>query len=394
MNPYDITPILDRLTSMEKRAFDLIFSPEHPPKTVIDGKLSPIPIKELKTLSPYQIEMLVLTLLKDKPRALETFMKTGSVDISLSLDQVGAFRINIFRQRNMPVVVMRAIPPSIPSFDVLGLPTGLSRLVEISGGGLTLVTGQSGSGKTTTMAAMINYINQKSPLHVITIEDPIEYIYTPNKCLIHQRELGADANHLEDAIRGALRQAPQVLMISHLRGQECIEMALEAAETGCHVFSTLSAPDPVRAVEYLTGSFPPEQEALIRNRLSQSLNAIVSQRLVTKGSGQGRLPIAAILKMNSRAKRLIRENGPVSALDEAMRDGAMDGMQTFDMDLDRLVKAGAITREQSAQYRTGGAATRSARPAAAKTPPKDEKSMGTRELEMGEELPILGLDDK
>lgn len=206
MNPYDITPILERLTALEKRAFDLIFSPEHPPRTIVDGKLSAVPIKELKSLSAYQIEMLALTLLKDKPRALATFKKTGSVDTSLGVDQVGMFRINIFRQRNLPVVVMRIIPPTIPTFEVLGLPGSLARLAD-NPGGLTLVTGQSGCGKTTTTAAMINYLNQKSPFHVITIEDPIEYIYTPNKCLIHQRELGTDAFSLEDAMRGALRQA-------------------------------------------------------------------------------------------------------------------------------------------------------------------------------------------
>jgi len=394
LNPYDIATILERIIASEKRAIDLIFSPDHPPKIIVEGRLDMTPLKDLKTMSAYQVEMLALNLLKDRPRALETFAKTGSVDTSIELESVGRFRVNIFLQKNMPAVIMRAIPPNVPTFENLGLPD-TARGLGGQGGGLSLVTGLSGSGKSTTLAAVINQFNMEIPCHIITIEDPIEFVFPSVKCIVHQREVGVDTGNAAEAMAAALRQAPQVIMISRLTTRECIETALEAAENGILVLSTLPVSGPDQAIEHLVNAFPADQEFIVRGRLAQAFRCIVSQRLIPRKDGRGRAAAVSILKSNSRTRNyILQARRDPQLLEDAMRDGNMDGMQTLQMDLERLVKADVIAPESVAQY-----LPKTVKPAAKPKPPKaaaapsQSPGSGNRLLEL-EDLdgPILGLD--
>lgn len=336
--------------------------------------------------------MLALSLLKDRPRALETFAKTGSVDTSIELESAGRFRVNIFRQMNMPAVIMRAIPPNIPSFEGLGLPANVSGLGG-PGGGLSLVTGLSGSGKSTTLAAVINQFNLERACHIITIEDPIEFVFPSIKAIIHQREIGADANNAPEAMSAALRQAPQVIMITRLTTRECIETALEAAENGILVLSTLPVSGPSQAIEYLVNAFPSDQEYIVRGRLAQAFRCIVSQRLIPRKDGRGRVVAASILKSNSRTRNyILHGQKDPQILEDAMRDGNMDGMQTLQMDLSRLLKADLIARESVSQVLPKEVKPPATKKKAAPAP-KPKPAAGQRLLEL-EDLdgPILGLD--
>ncbi|MCB1042281.1 MAG: PilT/PilU family type 4a pilus ATPase [Acidobacteria bacterium] len=352
MNPYDIAPILRRILNALPRTSDIVFSPGYPPKVILDGTLHAIPIRELTPLTIYQTEMLALSLLHGKTKAMETFTQTGSADLSMTLEKTGRFRINIFRQRGSIAIVMRVIPTIIPTFEGLGLPEQIRNLIHLKNG-IVLVTGPTGCGKSSTMAAIINLMSQEYAYHIITIEDPIEFLFSRGKSMIHQRELGGDTFSFSSALRTALRQAPQVIMVGEMRDVESMNIAIEAAETGHLILSTLHTIDAAKTIERIIGVYPKEQEELIRTRFSQTFRYILSQRLVPRADGKGRVLAMEVLKSNERTRSYVQKGpGAGGNLEEAMVDGTMDGMQTFDMELIRMFQEGIIDKNTALQFAT------------------------------------------
>lgn len=397
-NPYDLAPILRRIVSMTTRASDILFSPGFPPKVLADGQLMEVPIKDFRILTPYQTEMMVLSLLKDKPAALKQFLETGSTDTSYALEKVGRFRINLFRQRGSIASVMRVIPTEIPSFDALGLPKVLQRIVDLKNG-IVLFTGPTGCGKSSSLAAIIHMMAQKYAYHIITIEDPIEFLYPRTRSMIHQREVGVDTDNFSNALRTALRQAPQVILVGEMRDRTSMEIALEAAETGHLILSTLHTIDASKSIERIIGTFPKDQANFIRGRFAQTFRFIVSQKLLKRRDNKGRVLAAEVLYSNERTRTYITkglEKGGGS-LHDAMEDSAHDGMQTFDMDLMRMVDEGVIDRESAIRNASNpnnlalklGLLKDRGKPA-----PKEKNLPMEDDSQTLDQIPILGLDQE
>ena len=261
------------------------------------------------------------------------------------------FRVNVFRQRGTFAVVMRVIAQTIPTLEGLGLPKALGEIATLKNG-LVLVTGPTGSGKSSTLAAIIDQINSTRAEHILTIEDPIEFLHLHKKATLHQRELHSDTPTFALALRAALRQAPKVILVGEMRDAETIEIALTAAETGHLVFSTLHTIDASKTVDRIIGSFDPADQAAIRTRLAASFRFFISQRLVPKTSG-GRLALVEILKSTMRTREYIeRGEAEGRSLVDAMRDGALDGMQHFDGELERLLRDGVVAVKTALLYAT------------------------------------------
>jgi twitching motility protein PilT len=257
----------------------------------------------------------------------------------------------VFSQRGSYSVVLRVIPSKIPTVEELGLPPQLNE-VGNERNGIVLVTGPTGSGKSTTLAAIINKINRENAIHIITIEDPIEYLHPHQVATINQREVGADTQTFALALRAALRQAPKVILVGEMRDVETISIALEASETGHLVLSTLHTIDAAKTVDRIVGVFPKNEERQIRTRFAQSFKWIVSQRLVPRVGG-GRLAVCEVLRANSRTKEYIQEGEREGkSLTDAMNDGVLEGMQSFDYEIERLIHAGVVDKEVGLSYAT------------------------------------------
>lgn len=397
MNPYEIGPILRRITKTMPKASDILFSPGHPPKVISDGQLVTIPIREFSILSPYQTEMLALALLQGKTKAMSQFTSTGSADLSITLEKTGRFRINIFRQRGSIAIVMRVIPTLIPSFESLGLPDVLRNVIHLKNG-VVLITGPTGCGKSSTMAALISLMSQEYAYHIITIEDPIEFLFPRNKSMIHQRELGGDTDTFSQALRTALRQAPQVIMVGEMRDTESVEIALEAAETGHLILSTLHTIDASKTIERIIGVFPKDQEAFIRTRFAQTFRYIVSQRLLPRADGKGRTISLEVLKANDRTRSyILKGETAAGTLEDAMEDGSIEGMRTFDSEMLRLFNEGLISKEIALQYANNpnNLALKLGIFGATKAPERPSSSSSASSLiddaTLGQ-MPIIGLD--
>jgi len=271
--------------------------------------------------------------------------KEGAADLSYSLPGVARFRVNVFRQRGTYAIVMRVIPQTIPDFAALNLPPHLGEIAELRNG-IVLVTGPTGSGKSSTLAAILNKINEEKAYHILTIEDPIEFLHRHKKSTIHQRELHSDTPSFALALRAALRQAPKVILVGEMRDRETIEIALEAAETGHLVLSTLHTIDASKTVERIIGVFPIADQHAIRGRVSKAFRYIVSQRLIPRKDGNGRVAAIEVLKSTMRTREYVEKGeGEGKTLLDAMRDGATEGMQNFDGELDRMIRAGVIDLE-------------------------------------------------
>ena len=260
--------------------------------------------------------------------------------------------MNIFKQRGSYAIVMRVITSEIPSFDQLNLPAQLLRIAELKNG-IVLVTGPTGSGKSSTLAAIIDYINETRYDHILTIEDPVEFTHRHKNCTIHQRELHSDTPSFSLALRAALRQAPKVILVGEMRDQETVEIAMEASETGHLVLSTLHTVDAAKTVDRIIGVFPKNEEPIVRTRLAQSFRFIISQRLIPRGDGQGRVAAIEILKSTTRTKEYIEKGErDGKSLVDAMRDGELEGMQTFDQVLERYVRDNTIAYQTAMEYAT------------------------------------------
>jgi twitching motility protein PilT len=276
----------------------------------------------------------------------------GSADLSYGIDGVGRFRVNIFRQRGSIAVVMRVIPDRIPNFDELKLPKVLEELVHLRNG-IVLVTGPTGSGKSSTLAAVLDKMNEEKAYHILTIEDPIEFLHRHKKATIHQRELHADTPTFSLALRAALRQAPKVILVGEMRDRETIEIALEASETGHLVMSTLHTIDAAKTVERIVGTFPMQDQQAIRTRLAKAFRYIVSQRLLPRRDGTGRIAAIEVLKATMRTRDYVEKGeSEGKTLLDAMRDGDTEGMQHFDAEIQKFIRAGLVDFEVGLTYST------------------------------------------
>src|SRR5208282_564852 len=272
--------------------------------------------------------------------------------ISYSLPQLARFRVNIFTQRGSCAIVMRVIANSIPDFNTLNLPPQLAEAAELQPG-IVLVTGPTGSGKSSTLAALVNKINEEKACHIITIEDPIEFLHAHKRATVHQRELHTDAPSFALALRAALRQAPKLILVGEMRDRETIEVALEAAETGHLVYSTLHTIDASKTVERIIGAFPLGDQNAVRARLGKTFRYIVSQRLIPRQDGAGRVAAFEILKSTLRTREYVQKGeGEGKTLLDAMRDGSTEGMQYFDHEIEKLIRAGVVDIQTGLSYST------------------------------------------
>jgi len=351
MKNFNLDAILEAMLKMSDRVSDLNFSVGRQPQVEIDGALVPVNFPGLPRLTPYQTEMIAMHMLRGDRELTRALLTNGSVDLSYSIPQKTRFRVNIFAQRGTYAIVLRVIPEGIPTLESLKLPAELANVCTLKTG-IVLVTGPTGSGKSTTLAALINKINNDYAYHIITIEDPVEYMHKHIKSTVNQRELGADTKTLALALRAALRQAPKVILIGEMRDLETIEIAMEAAETGHLVLSTLHTIDAAKTVDRIIGVFPKDQEPQVRTRFAQSFRYVISQRLLPK-TGGGRVAVLEILKSTMRTRDYILkgENEGRSLID-AMHDGSVDGMQTFDDELEKLWNKRVITKEIAMAYAT------------------------------------------
>jgi twitching motility protein PilT len=342
--------IITAMLRSAKHVSDLIFSPGRPPQVETSGQLKEVVIPEVGSLTAEDTARIAGDLIGNNTLAVDKLRQQGSCDISYSLAKLARFRVNIFTQRGSCAIVMRVIPTRVPTFAGLNLPPQLLEITDLRTG-VVLVTGPTGSGKSSTLAAIIDKINDDKAYHVITIEDPIEFLHLHKKATIHQRELYSDTPSFALALRAALRQAPKVILVGEMRDKETIEIALEAAETGHLVFSTLHTIDASKTVERIIGAFPLADQQVIRTRLSKAFRYIVSQRLAPRKDGEGRVAVIEILKSTMRTREYVeRGEGEGKSLLDAMRDGANEGMQHFDGELERLVREGVIELEMAFAY--------------------------------------------
>jgi len=330
---------------------DLIFSPARPPQVEKHGELTAVDVPALPMLQADDTARIARDLIGGNEHALRTLKDQGACDFSFALPGRARFRVNVFRQRGTFAAVLRVIPTKIPSLGELKLPATLAEVATLRNG-IVLVTGPTGSGKSSTLAAIIDHINTTRAEHIVTIEDPIEFLHQHKKGTVHQRELHSDTPTFSLALRAALRQAPKVILVGEMRDRETIEIALTAAETGHLVLSTLHTIDASKTVERIVGAFDAGDQRTIRTRLAASFRYFISQRLVPKKDG-GRLAVLELLKSTMRTREYIeRGEGEGKTLLDAMRDGALDGMQYFDGEIEKLVRAGVVAYKTGLLYAT------------------------------------------
>jgi len=339
------------LDALLSRAVDLGASDIHlklgrPPMLRRDGSLGPI---EGPDLTESDLEVVLQVVTETAPQRLKDFAATGDLDIAYQSGELPRFRVNGFRQRGAISFAFRVIPKRVPNFEALRLPPGVQRLAD-EHRGLVLVTGATGSGKTTTLAAMIDYINRTRHQHIVTIEDPIEIMHTDVDCIVNQREVGLDTESFQQALRRALRQDPDVILIGELRDAETAQTALQAAESGHLVFSTMHTVDAAETVGRMVEFFPGPKQPMIRSVMAGVLRGVVSQRLLPKNDG-GRVAAVEVMVMNTRIADLIRENR-AEEIHDAIDDGEFFQMQTFTQALIDLVLAGGVEQEVAANAST------------------------------------------
>jgi twitching motility protein PilT len=342
--------LLGAMLRAAEKISDLIFSPGRPPQVQVYGQLIPVQVPGITTLTPDDTRRLAADLIGDNQQAMATLREHGSCDISYGLPGVARFRVNIFIQRGSCAIVMRVIPTAIPDFASLRLPSHLADVAKLRDG-IVLVTGPTGSGKSSTLAVLLDCINREKNYHIITIEDPIEFLHNHKSSTIHQRELHSDTPSFAHALRSALRQAPKVILVGEMRDRETIEIVLEAAETGHLVLSSLNTVDAPKTVERIVSSFAPGEQQSTRERFARSFRYIVCQRLLSKADRSGRIPVAEILKANPRTRECIEkgERDGKTLLD-AMKAGAAEGMQHFDGEIAQLVRDRIVDLETGLSY--------------------------------------------
>ena len=336
--PYDIADILK--DAVGKDASDIHIKVGNTPLARIDGELEPV-YPDGERLMPPDTERMMRELLPE--HRIKDFENNNEADFAYAAPGLGRFRVNAFRQRGSVSLILRAIPFEAPSLEQLGLPAVVRELAEQERG-VVLVTGTTGSGKSTTLAAMVRHINENMAKHIVTIEDPIEYLYRDARSEINQREVGADTDSFQQALRRVLRQDPDVILIGEMRDQVTVQTALSAAETGHLVFSTLHTADAGETINRILEFYEPHEQMQARSMIASVLKGVISQRLVQEADGEGRVAILEVLRQTGRVADTIKD-GDVSLLPEIIAEGSFYGMQTFDQALYAAVTAGKITME-------------------------------------------------
>ncbi len=326
---------------VQRRGSDLHLSAGAPPKIRIDGKLVNT---EHEMLTPDMTQKLIYSVLSSEQIAV--FEKDCELDLSFGIDGLGRFRVNVFMQRGTVAAVLRVIPYEIKGFAELGLPVAICESLCQLPKGLILVTGATGSGKSTTLAAMIDYINQTRSAHVVTIEDPIEFLHRNKNCLFNQREVGSDTHGFKNALRSVLRQDPDVILIGEMRDVETIESALTLAETGHLTFATLHTSDSIQTVNRIVDVFPSYQQQQIRTQLSFVIQAIFAQQLIPRANGRGRVLASEILIATSAVRALIRDD-KAHQMYSIIQTGGKQGMRTMNQSLYELYRANLITYDDA-----------------------------------------------
>jgi len=324
---------------------DLIFSPGRPPQVEIHGQLTAVEIPGSGTLSADDTRRIAADLIGNNKQAINTLREQGSCDVSYGLPGMARFRVNVFIQRGSCAIVMRVIPTVIPTFSSLRLPAQLEEAAKVRNG-IVFVTGGSGSGKSSTLAALIDRINTEYCYHVLTVEDPIEFLHKHKKSTVHQRELHSDAPNFTLALRAALRQAPRVIMVGEIRDRETLEILLEAAENGHLVLSSMNTVDSSKTIDRIVGMFPSSAQQSVRERLAKTFRYIVTQRLMPRRDGGERIAVVEILKSNSRTRDCVEQGErPGRTLLDAIKASENEGMQHFDGEIAKLVRSGLVDLE-------------------------------------------------
>jgi twitching motility protein PilT len=343
--PVDLDALLQR--AVELGASDIHLKLYRPPMLRRDGAV--LPMDEHPALTEADLEAILARVGAAAPQRLQQFHESGDLDVAYQSGDMPRFRVNGFRQRGATSFAFRVIPKRVPSFDDLRLPAGVRRLAE-EHRGLVLVTGATGSGKTTSLAAMLDHINKTRQQHIVTIEDPIEILHPDQHCIVNQREIGLDTADFQQALRRALRQDPDVILIGELRDAETAQTALQAAESGHLVFSTLHTVDVAESIGRMIEFFPATKQQMVRSILAGVLRGVVSQRLLPKIGG-GRIAAVEVMVMNNRIADLIREDR-ADEIEDAVAEGQFFQMQTFTQALIELVVAGQIDRDVAANAAT------------------------------------------
>jgi len=324
--------------SLESGASDLHLSVGSVPMVRINGTMKPL---DMDPLLEDDMESIIPQVMDEDQ--IQVFQEKKEIDFSASLDGKGRFRVNFFNQVKGLAGVFRTIPEVVKDSEELGIPPVLMNLALLDRG-LVLLTGPTGSGKSTTLAAMVDHINIKRKCHIITIEDPVEYYHYTKESLINQRELGANTHSFANAMRAALREDPDVILVGEMRDLETISLALTAAETGHLVLSTLHTSSAVKTIDRIIDIFPPGQKGQIRSMLSESLEAVIAQKLLLTKDGKSRVPACEVMIATTAIRNLIREDR-IYQIPSIIQSGGVEGMQSLDQDLQRLVTQGSIERK-------------------------------------------------
>lgn len=350
MRKQEVDYILEKLCEYHQEISDIVFTVGKPMQVMLWGELKPVFLKEapIESLTPFHTEIIALTLIGNQKRLVDNLLNIGYCDLAYSI-QKARFRVNIFSQRGNYSIVMRKLPIKIPTVEELRLPEIVKEIAN-ERMGLVLVTGATGSGKSSTLAAILNIINDTRACHIITLEDPVEFLHPHKKATFNQREMGIDFSHYADGLRAALRQAPHVILVGEIRDRETLEIAMQAAETGHLVLSTMHTTDAGQTIGRAIGMFPPEDENYIRLRFSDTLKWVVSQRLLPKIGG-GRIVATEVMRKNLRIRDLIinGETAEKTFYDVIETSGAA-GMHTFDQSIVELYKKGLITEDTAIAY--------------------------------------------
>jgi twitching motility protein PilT len=324
---------------------DLIFSPGRPPQVEIHGQLTAVEIAGASNLTADDTRRIAADLIGTNKQAINTLREQGSCDVSYGLPGMARFRVNVFIQRGSCAIVMRVIPTAIPTFRSLHLPGQLEEAAKVRNG-IIFVTGGTGSGKSSTLAALIDRINSEFCYHVLTVEDPIEFLHKHKKSTVHQRELHSDAPNFALALRAALRQAPRVIMVGEVRDRETLEILLEAAENGHLVLSSLHTVDASKTVDRIINQFSVTEQQSVRERLAKTFRYIIAQRLIPRTDGGDRVPVVEILKSNTRTRDCVEQGErPGRTLLDAIKASENEGMQHFDGEIAKLVRTGLVDLE-------------------------------------------------
>jgi twitching motility protein PilT len=344
--------IISKLLIASGKGSDLILSPAHKPYVKLHGKIVPVQVPGIDTFSAEDIGRMAADIIGANQFALQTLKDEGSCDVSYSVPAVARLRVNVFTQRGTCAIVMRMVPTEIPNLASLNLPAQFRDIAELKNG-VVLVTGATGSGKTSSLAALLDHINSEKPYHILTIEDPIEFAHKHKMSIIHQRELHADTPRFDTALRAALRQSPDVILVGEMRDKETIEIVLEAAETGHLVFSTMHTVDASSTMERMVGVFNGSEQQAIRSRFAKSFRYVIAQRLIPRKDNNGRVAIFEILKSTLRTQEYVMKgDSDGKSLIDAMRDGSTEGMQYFDGELEKLLRAGTIDMDTCLSFAT------------------------------------------